>query len=92
MKVELDIARLRRIGEKKLVRRINDSYGRERIAAMEAEIRAEYAAKMADEEFKEAAKNESVRYVNMISWHCYIFTIFFSLYHSFSFPTALRVG
>jgi hypothetical protein len=54
MKVELDIARVRRICEKNLARCVKDSYGLKRIAAMETEIWADYAAKIED-----AMKNDS---------------------------------
>jgi hypothetical protein len=58
MDVELFIANNRRMGERgRLTRPLNDRYGLERISAMEAEIRAEYAAKMADEESEDAMKN-----------------------------------
>jgi hypothetical protein len=62
MKVELDIACVRRSNEKKQVRRrVKDSYGLKRIAAMETEIRADYAAKMAGMESEEAMKETIAR-------------------------------
>jgi hypothetical protein len=50
MKVELFLTNQRRSNEMKRTEPLNDGYGLERIDSMEAEIRAEYAAKMADEE------------------------------------------
>ena len=50
MEVELFLAYNRRIAERRLTKPLNDGYGLERIAAMEAEIWADYVAKMADEE------------------------------------------
>jgi hypothetical protein len=48
--VELKIVGRRCARENELVNPINDEYGLDRIAAIEAEIRADYATKMADEE------------------------------------------
>jgi hypothetical protein len=50
MKVELILTNLRRSNEKRRTEPLDDGYGLDRIDAMEAEIRAEYAAKMVDEE------------------------------------------
>jgi hypothetical protein len=47
--VELKIVDLRCARENELANPNNDGYGLERISAIEAEIWAEYAAKMADE-------------------------------------------
>jgi hypothetical protein len=58
-KEELMIVSERRASENKLVNRIKDGYGLERIDSMEAEIRAEYAAKMADEESEEVMKDNN---------------------------------
>jgi hypothetical protein len=60
MDVELFLANNRRIAERgRLTKPLNDEYGLERIDAMETEIRAEYAVKMADEESEDAMKDDS---------------------------------
>jgi hypothetical protein len=59
MKVELRVINQRLLNEKNLKEPLNDGYGLERIAAMEAEIWADYAAKMADEESEDAMKNDN---------------------------------